>query len=180
MPTNVYARLRRTKTAILIVGEGPTEKAFLQYLQEIYISREDDVAVKIECGSGGSPRCVIEKTIRLRDNRAYDKCAVVLDAHIPLKLDRELKQLMKKRPSVEIILINPCIEGFFLTILQHPNFSRSRASVQQCKHEFEANYLSDNEKTDKRSYGRIFSLAMLNSYRRNIKELNAILKVMQV
>lgn len=51
MSPNVDERVRKTKTAILIVGEGPTEKAFLQYLQEIYISREADVAVKIECGS---------------------------------------------------------------------------------------------------------------------------------
>ncbi|MBL7130593.1 MAG: RloB domain-containing protein [Candidatus Omnitrophica bacterium] len=180
MPPNVDVRVRRTKTAILIVGEGPTEKAFLQYLQEIYISREADVAVKIECGSGGSPQCVVEKTMHLRDNRAYDRCAVVLDAHIPLKPDRELKKLMKKRPPVEIILISPCIEGLFLTILQHPNFSRNRASVQQCKHEFEAHYLSDVQKTDKHSYGRIFPRHLLDSCRGSIRELDTIFKAMQV
>jgi len=180
MPPNVYVRVRRTKTAILIVGEGLTEKAFLQYLQEIYISREADVAVKIECGSGGSPQCVVEKTIHLRDSRAYDKCVVVLDAHIPLKPDREIKKLMKKRPPVEIISINPCIEGLFLTILKHPNFSRNRASAQECKHEFEVHYLSGAQKTDKRSYGRIFPRTILDSCRRSIRELDAILKVMQV
>ena len=29
---------RRTKKTILIVGEGPTEKAFLQYIKQLYVT----------------------------------------------------------------------------------------------------------------------------------------------
>lgn len=179
MSPQVNIRIRKTKTTVLIVGEGQKDKAFIQSLQEMYISREDNIAVKVECGSGGSPRCVIEKTIRLRDNKAYDKCVVLLDADRRLETDRELKRRMKEKPPVEIIWVKPCMEGLLLEILRHPNFSRHKASVDSCKHAF-ALYLPIDKQTEKYSYARIFSRATLDSHRRSIRELDTIFKAMQV
>lgn len=50
-------KFRHTKKTVLIVGEGPTEKAFLQYLKDVYVTREKNIAVKVECGSGFSQKC---------------------------------------------------------------------------------------------------------------------------
>ena len=172
--------VKRTKTTILIVGEGPTEKAFLQYIKELYTTRDDDFVVKVERGSGGSPKNVVQKTIRLRGSRAYDKCYALFDEDRPLETDGKLEERMKKKPRIEILLTTPCIEGLFLAILQHPNFSQASASSDNCKREFEANYIQADKKTDKRSYAAVFPRAVLDGRRGRVQELDDILKAMQV
>lgn len=82
---------RSSKTTVLIVGEEHTEKAFLQFVKELYILRDADIAVKIECGSGGAPCSVVQKAIRLRGSRAYDKFFVLFDADLHLETDGKLK-----------------------------------------------------------------------------------------
>ncbi len=143
---------RRSKMTILIVGEGPTEKAFLQHVKELYITRDYDFAVKIECGSGGAPHCVVQKAIRLRGSRAYDKCFVLFDSDRPLEIDSKLTHFMNKRPSVEILKATPCIEGLFLAILKHPNFAQQSAISSNCKRIFEIEYIAADKKTDKYAY----------------------------
>jgi hypothetical protein len=171
---------KSTKTTILIVGEGPTEKAFLQYLKELYIGRDEDFAVKVECGSGGAPSSVIQKAIRLRGSRDYDKCYVLLDADRPIETDYKLAHRMNKRPRVETLKATPCIEGLFLAILKHPGFSQASASSDHCKREFETKYLAYDKKTDKRSYADKFPRGMLDQQRANVPEFNLILTAMQV
>ena len=172
--------VKSTKTTILIVGEGPTEKAFLQYVKELYVSRDAEMVVKIESGSGGAPSSVIQKAVRLRGSRAYDKCFVLFDADRPLEMDSKLEDRMNKRPRIEILKSTPCIEGLFLAILRYPNFSQSRTSSDYCKREFEANYMTDDRKTDKRSYSDKFSQLILDTCRRGVPELDSILNAMQV
>ncbi|MFH1289051.1 MAG: RloB domain-containing protein [bacterium] len=167
---------RRTKTAILIVGEGPTEKAFLQYLKELYVTRDDDIVVKIECGSGGSPKCVVQKAKRLCGSRAYDKCFVLIDADRLSENDCKINKHTKK---IRILKATPNIEGLFLAILQYPNFSQVTAYSVMCKKEFERNYLSGDKKMDKRAYPAIFSREMFEARRKNIPELEEILKGMR-
>lgn len=171
---------RASKTTVLIVGEGPTEKAFLQFIKELYIMRDADIVVKVECGSGGAPCSVVQRAIRLRGSRAYDKCFVLFDADLPLETDGKLKHRMQKKPSVGILNATPCIEGLFLAILRYPQFSQKSATSDNCKREFEANYLSADKKMDKRAYTAHFSKEVLERFRKDIPELDAILKAMQV
>ena len=171
---------RASKTTVLIVGEGPTEKAFLQFIKELYIMRDADIVVKVECGSGGAPCSVVQRAIRLRGSRAYDKCFVLFDADLPLETDGKLKHRMKKKPSVGILNATPCIEGLFLAILRYPNFSQKSATSDNCKREFEASYLSAEKKMDKRAYASHFSKEVLDRIRKDITELDAILKAMQM
>ena len=171
--------MRKTKTAVLIVGEGERDQAFLRHLQELYISRYDDIAVKIECGSGGSPRSVVEKAIRLRDNAAYDRCIVIVDKDRLLESDRILNKRIKERPPILIIYIKPCMEGLLLEILEHQNFSRHNVLSETCKHEF-ARYVPIDRQTDKVSYARIFPKDKLDYRRKKVKDLDIILRIMQV
>lgn len=171
---------RNTKTTILIVGEGPTEKAFLQYLKELYITRDYEFAVKIECGAGGSPCSVVQKAIRLRGSRAYDKCYVLFDADRSLETDYKLSDRMNKRPRIEVLKATPCIEGLFLAILKHPGFSQASSLSDNCKRDFHANYISEDKKMDKRSYAVKFSRTMLDDHRVQVPELDLILKAMQI
>jgi hypothetical protein len=171
---------RCTKITILIVGEGLTEKAFLQHIKELYVNREADVVVKVECGSGGAPKSVVQKTIRLRACRAYDKCFVLVDADRPLEVNKTLKKRMHTKPPIEVLKATPCIEGLLLAILQYPKFSQHRTSSDNCKREFETKYISANRKTDPRSYAAKFSRKVLDDHRKAIPELETILKAMQV
>jgi len=168
--------VRSTKKTVLIVGEGPTERAFLRYVKELYIRRDMDVSVNVECGAGGSPRNVVEKAIRLCGSRGYDKCFVLIDADIPLNADKKLRIRMKRKPKIEILRSTPCIEGLFLSILG----VTGNNSSDQCKSTFEATYLSADKKTDKRSYVRLFPKELLDQKRTRIRELNNILKAMGV
>ncbi|KQC14624.1 MAG: hypothetical protein APR63_13785 [Desulfuromonas sp. SDB] len=168
--------VRRTKKTVLIVGEGSTEKAFLRYVKEIYITREMDISVKIECGAGGSPRNIVEKAIRLCGSRSYDKCFVLIDTDIPLNVDKKLLTRMKRKPKIEILKSIPCIEGLFLAILEITGYNSS----DQCKRIFESTFLSSDKKTDKRYYGKLFPKEVLDQKRTQINELNNILKAMGI
>ena len=180
MPRTEMRQARSAKTTILIVGEGPTEKAFLQHLQSLYVSREASFVVKVESGSGGAPSIVIQRAIRQRSSRDYDRCFVLVDADMPLEMDRKLEERMKKRPKIEILKSTPCIEGLFLAILGHNNFSQIGSRSDQCKREFEAHHMADDRKTDKRAYASKFTKVILDAQRKVIAELEAILKAMQV
>ncbi|MBU4251837.1 MAG: hypothetical protein KKC39_08410 [Candidatus Omnitrophica bacterium] len=179
MSPRINLQSRKTKTTVLIVGEGGKDKAFLRHLQDIYVSREDNIAVKVECGAGGSPRSIIEKSIRLRDVRAYDRCVVVLDADRVLETDGKLKKRMKEKPPIEIIWVIPCMEALCLEIIEHPNFTRSKARVDLCKHEF-SSYIPVDRQTEKHFYARIFPKTMLDYRRAAIQDLDAILTIMQI
>lgn len=172
-------KFRRTKKTVLIVGEGPTEKAFLQHIKQLYITREMDIAVKVECGSGGAPRSVVERAVRLKGSRSYDKCFVLVDADLPFEPDSELEKRMRKKPRVEMLKATPCIEGLMLAILKHPKFSQTKTSSNDCKQMFDK-YVSQHKKTDKRSYESIFPKENFDTRRQNVGELNSILKAMGI
>ena len=172
-------KFRHTKKTVLIVGEGPTEKAFLQYLKDQYITREMDIAVQVECGSGGSPISVVEKAVRLKGSRAYDKCFVLVDADLPFEPDEELEKRMRRKPHIEMLNATPCIEGLLLAILDS-NFSQQATTSVESKRVFETKHLPEDKKTDKRSYERIFSRQVIEERRSEVLELDAILKAMEI
>lgn len=170
---------RRTKTTILIIGEGPTEKAFLQYLKAMYITRDMDIAIKVECGSGGSPRSVVEKAVRLKGSRGYDKCFVLVDSDLPFDPDGELERRMRRKPHIKMLNATPCIEGLLLAILDS-GFSQQATTSVESKRIFETKHLPEDKKTDKLSYERIFSRQVIEDRRSSLPELDAILRAMEI
>ena len=165
--------LRNAKKTILIVGEGPTEKAFLLHIKELYISREDNLSVKVECGAGGSPASVAHRANRLKQSADYDKCFLIIDADT---CTQEAKNMLKRRPAMEIILVTPCIEGLFLAILKGNAFSQTGISSAECKRRFENNHLDRDKKTEKCKYSGLFTKTMLDEARSRLLELDMILK----
>ncbi len=172
-------KFRHTKKTVLMVGEGPTEKAFLQYLKDKYITREMDIAVQVECGSGGSPRSVVEKAVRLKGSRAYDKCFVLVDADLSFEPDGELEKRMRRKPHIEMLNATPCIEGLLLAILD-TSFSQQATTSVESKRIFETNHLPEDKKTDKHSYERIFSRQVIEERRTSLPELDVILRAMEI
>jgi len=145
----------------------------------MYITREMDVVVKVECGAGGAPKSVVERAVRLKGVSAYDKCFVLVDADLPFECDAELERRMRKKPHLEILTATPCIEGLLLAILD-VNFSPSAVTAGECKRIFERRYLPKDRKTYKHSYARIFSRQMIDARRGSVPELDAILRAMGV
>lgn len=179
MPTQNTTWVRNTKTTVLIVGEGAKDKAFLCHLKNIYVSREDDIAVKVEKGSGGSPACVVEKAIDVSNNKAYDRRIVIVDADIKLIIKSDLRKRMNEKPPIRIIRIPPCMEGLLLEILAPPNFSRHKASSSFCKTAF-ASYIPVEKQTDEFAYSYLFPREKLDYDRKRIKDLDIILRTMQI
>ena len=55
---------RTVQTTVLIVGEGDTEKAFLDYLKSLYVTRGCGVSVTIRNAHGKGPINVVDTAIR--------------------------------------------------------------------------------------------------------------------
>lgn len=179
MVPQAQRKQRRTKKTILIVGEGPTEKAFLQHIKQLYVTRDMDIVVKVECGSGGSPQSVVEKAVRLKSSRSYDKCFVLVDSDVPFDPDKELQKRMNRKPRIEMLYATPCIEGLMLAILQHPKFSQTKTTSDNCKRVFHE-YIPEDKKTDRRAYEGIFTKEIFEERKQIVPELNMILHILHV
>ncbi|MBN2755062.1 MAG: RloB domain-containing protein [Candidatus Goldbacteria bacterium] len=161
---------RTVKTTVLLVGEGNTEYAFLSYLKGLYIDRGSLKSVKIENAHGGSPDCIIHRTIKLNP-ADYDFSYVVLDPDRPF--EEEGTELKVRKKKLQLIMPKPCIEALFLRILNQANIP---PSTPECKRLFR-NFLLDDEKTDKTKYQKIFSKEMVEERSNTLDELKQILNI---
>lgn len=172
--TNPFIRKpRKPNWTVLAVGEGETEKAFLHFLKTRYSTRDDGIFIKILYAGGGGPECVIGHAIKMNPKN-YDRAFVVLDKDISCRSSYLRKA---KTHKLEIIWCVPCIEGLFLKLLE-PALDPSVKSSADCKSIFEDKYLGEDEKLDPEKYAGIFSLALIESRRRQIQELDRIIKLM--
>ena len=172
--SNPFARKpRKPNWTVLAVGEGETERAFLQFLKSQYNTRYDGISIKVHYAGGGDPECVIDHAIKLNPKN-YNHAFVLLDRDLPCRP----KYLKKARiHKLELIWCDPCIEGLFLKILE-PAFDPSVKSTAECKRLFEGKYLGEDEKLDPEKYSKIFSFEFLESRRRQVQELDIIIILM--
>jgi hypothetical protein len=152
---------RKAQKTLLFVGEGSTEKAFLDYLKELYHLRWSGVIIKTRSAEGGSPEGIIRKAIKWVQFEQYDDGCVLLDSDIPVP-DSLLKKALSKR--IRLFMPTPCIEGLFLKILG--DFDRIIQDTPTCKSEFHRKYLTEDEATDKENYKRIFTKSVLDNNRK--------------
>jgi len=155
---------REPNWTVLAVGEGETEKAFLQFLKGQFNKRDDGISIRINYAGGGNPECVIDHAIKMNPKN-YDCAFVLLDKDLPCR-DRYLKKARTNK--LELIWSVPCIEGLFLKIIE-PTFNPLVKSTNECKRLFADNYFNDDEKLDFRKYEIIFSYALLESRRVQVR-----------
>jgi len=105
---------RSVARTVLLVGEGATEQAFLQYIKSLYISRGCGVGVTIRNAHGKGPDHVVDYAIRQRRNAAYDRMVVLLDTDLPMSVPVSKRARSQK---VRVIGSTPCIEGLLLKIM---------------------------------------------------------------
>ncbi|MBN1517689.1 hypothetical protein JXA32_14090 [Candidatus Sumerlaeota bacterium] len=172
--TNPYKKKhRQAKHTCLLMGEGPTEQAFLIYLKELYLARDSGISCKVENAGGGSPDSIIHTTKKRLRNAAFDRCIVLMNG------DRKWPNILLKTISgtkVSFSKSEPCIESLFLRILNcHvPNIQCVRSDV--VKGIFHEKYLNKKDKTQAGNYHRIFNHEMLEKQRLSIRQLDDILK----
>ena len=139
----------------------------MSFVKEIYICREDDVSVKVECGAGGSPISVAHRAARLKKSADYDRCVLVIDADT---YNAEAKRKIESTSGLEVVVITPCIEGLFLAILKGDNIDAGISSGE-CKRQFENRYLDRNQKIEKCKYSSIFTKELLEKARKRNREM---------
>ena len=164
---------RQPNWTVLAIGEGETEKAFLQFLKGLYNKREAGISIKVNYAGGGDPECVIDHAVKMNPKN-YNRAFVLLDKDLPCRQTYLKKARTNK---LELIWCIPCIEGLFLKILETA-FDASVKTTADCKRLFEGKYLSENEKLDPEKYAKIFSHGFIESKRGQVQELDRIIKLM--
>ena len=162
------------KVTVLIYGEGKTEEIFLKYLRSVYRKRYNGISIKIKNGGGGSPEDVLYKTIRNKDSGNYQGTFIFLDTD--KKWSDEFKEKAKNN-NIELIGSKPCVEGFFLLILNF-RFDIIAKSSNQCKKEFEKRYLDKKKKLNSENYKKIFPKKLLEKRRKKIPILDEVISIM--
>ena len=164
---------RRPNRTVLAVGEGETEKAFLNYLKSIYNTRDNGVSVKIVYAGGGSPECVIGYAVKMNPKN-YDESYIIMDKDLTCRPAYRRKAASGR---IEIIWCEPCIEAVFLRILGK-DINPAIHDSQHCKRTFEQNYLDENKKLVPEEYAQIFPRELLEERRGHVRELDAMICLM--
>lgn len=105
---------RTVQETVLVVGEGDTEKAFLDYLKSLYITRGCGVSVTVRNAHGKGPMHVVDTAIRQSKTGDYKVIAVLMDTDLPWTDD---VQKLARKHKVYLIGATPCIDGLLLQIL---------------------------------------------------------------
>ncbi|MCL4315541.1 MAG: RloB domain-containing protein [Gammaproteobacteria bacterium] len=162
-------RTRVVLKTVLLVGEGHSEKAFLEHLKSLYISRGCGVHVTIRNAYGKGPEHVIEKVTRYARNADFKLKAALLDEDIPWS-----PQIIQyaKRNRVSLIGSSPCLEGFLLKILNQP----VPDVCKTCKDKLHPQL--PGKPTLSSSYAGLFSKASLETRRSVIEDLENLIKIL--
>lgn len=105
---------RTVQTTVLVVGEGDTEKAFLDYLKSLYVTRGCGVSVTIRNAHGKGPMNVVDTAIRQSRIGGYKVVAVLMDTD--LQWTDDVVKLARKH-RLCLIGATPCTDGLLLQIL---------------------------------------------------------------
>ncbi len=150
---------------VLLVCEGKTEKAFLQHLKSLYITRGSGVAVKIISAGGKGPEYIVAHAIRRSHRIASDRIRVLMDTDIPITAAVRSKAAQH---DIQLIESNPCLEGLLLKILDRPVPSTSKQCKKICKE------CLIGPLTEKEGYGKL-PFELLEKRRRDVPELAKLL-----
>ena|SRR3989344_5874276 len=164
--------LRKRKITVLAYGEGEDEKIFLRYLVASYC-RRDKVTVATASAGGGDPTYILNKAIRYRRGIKRDFEFILLDT------DKEWTEKMKlqaKEESIELIGNHPCLEAFFLEILESTETYKEVGSGR-CKEFFEKLCVGGNFNEDECI--KLFPKSLLNDARQKNSKLDKIIKMIE-
>ena len=110
---------RQVKRATLIVvGEGPIEKAFIRHMKNLYDGQNTGQVVKVDSADGGSPADIIKTTVRKYSHAEYDRRYVLMDSDVNI---RQQDYDAARKAKIDLIVSRPvCLEGMLLDVLGLP------------------------------------------------------------
>lgn len=161
-------RIPSVRKTLLIVGEGHTEKAFLNHLKSIYSVREVNVEVINARGKG--PDHILKHAIGCQAHSPRDLVGVLLDTD--LEWPKELVKRMTK-DGFQLMGSIPCIDGLILEIINQPKPNGS----QSCKDKLGS--ILQGASTDKNTYTTILAESVLETARENVEVLNDLINLIQ-
>ena len=162
--------IRRTVLqTVLIVGEGDTEKAFLDHLKRLYVTRGCGVSVTVRNAHGKGPGNVIDATMRHAKNGDFDIVAVLMDTDLPWT--DEIRNLACEH-RICMVGATPCVDGLLLQILGE----RVPEQSKRCKDAFHARL--GRKPFVREAYEPDFSKPLLNKKSATIPALGKLLALM--
>lgn len=169
-------KLRRRKHTVFIYCEGRTDKLFAQHLKNLYVIRGTK-KITLKEGTGGGFSTFISNTLKYAQERDYDVKCILLDSNG--KKPKELKDSETKSENHHISLIwqKPCLEGVLLRILKATALPQNTSS-KKCKDIFKKEYPNDHPLKET-SLEKLFPKDILNKQRKDIPELDQLIKIME-
>ena len=165
--------IRIQRNTIFAFGEGEAERIFLKHLRSIYSN--DKTSVRVDDAGGKDVLYILEKAVRVRGDIRYNYSFILLDT------DREWTQTLKNKAAkkhIELIGNSPCLEGLFLCILD-PKNNYSNHPSNECKKQFQNNYLHENRTIADIDCKRLFTKVIIDSARAKIKTINRIIEIVR-
>ena len=115
---------RKTRTPLILFGEGPTEELFLGHLKQLYSMQLADKSIQLGNGGGGSPGSILLRLEKkyLSVGAAATPALVLMDADVTL--GTQARSILKKYTngdgecSIAVVFSKPqCFEGLLLDLL---------------------------------------------------------------
>jgi hypothetical protein len=150
---------RRVKlSSLIVVGEGPHDKAFINHMKDIYDHRTSEQKVKVESADGGSPKDILRAVVK-NMHAEYDRKSVLMDSDIAIS---QQNRDFARKHQIEIIQSAPwCLEGMLLDAINKGVPDGNEA----CKRKLHP--LLSGPPTKKASYKELFSKNIIDD---SIKE----------
>lgn len=164
--------LRPRKITVLAYGEGEAEKIFLRYLVSCYCRRYK-VSVATSSAGGGDPTSILDSAIRFRRGVKRDFEFILLDTDKPWS--DEMKRRAREE-GIKLIGSHPCLEAFFLKILESPDLLQGVGSGR-CKASFKK--LCESNNFNDEVCAKLFPKSLLKSARQRLSKLDEIIKIIE-
>lgn len=156
------------RQTLLIVGEGHSEKAFLNHIKSLYCIKSISVDVKNARGKG--PEHIINYALSCQEYSSRDIVGVLLDTD--LAWPGELVKRTEKR-GFQLMGTIPCIDGFILDLLN----VKKPITSQKCKDKLST--ILPGSSTEKETYATILSKDVLDQARAKNETLDDIINLIQ-
>jgi|GEM_PF-727581 len=173
--------IRSVRPTALIYCEGAHDLAFMRHLKRLYSSASaTKTNFSTTKGSGGSLDTLVADALKVPGD--FNRYLVKLDN------DRTKDEFDKANSLAEQVNANggyltitasyPCLDALLLSILR-PGQDYTRKKSKTCKREFERDYLAADKRLNSAAYDRIFARQVLDEARKNIAELDDLIRFLE-
>ena len=169
-------KIQQRRHTIFIYCEGKTDGLFVQHLKKLYLLRGTK-HVAIKTGTGGDYSTFISEVKKNAQVRDYDEKYIVLDSNGKNKEELQKAEKLAQEKHIQLIWQKPCLEGIFLRILKSVKFIKEKSEF--CKSNFNKLYMSYNTPLSEILLEKLFTKDILNSKRREVQELDQLIKLMK-